>query len=300
MMCNRAAVFATVFWMGGAAIASAQQVPEAPLRFDVTALALATAEADIDSGGSFSTSRWYLEPSLSKSFHPAFGYGLSVGVGQTFYDVDGSNGITGSIDVNELTISAPVRFPVSDNSFALFVPSFSYAGEAGADLGDASTWGLLGSVAWRLSPDLVIGPGVGVFTTLEDDVQVLPFLLINWSITERWSLSTGEGLAASRGPGLTLRYKASDDWTLGLVGRYEEFEFRLDDDHPTPEGTVTDRSIPLVATATWAPSDRVSLTGFAGYSYGGELELYDQSGAKLGRSDYDPAPLYGLVGRVTF
>lgn len=284
----------------GAASAQPSQYGQAGWQPEMSALAMASGETDIDSGGSFSTSRWYLEPGASFQAGPAGGFGVSVGFGQTFYDFEGANGLTDSMDVNEISVSVPMRIRVSDSAFALVVPRISYTGESGASFDDASTAGLLGSVAWRVSPNLILGPGVGVFTTLEDDLQAIPFLLIDWSITDRLSLSTGRGLAASRGPGLTLSYQATDAWAFGVIGRYEEFDFRLDDDHETSEGTITDRSIPVVATTTWTPSDQIAITGFAGYAYGGKLTVYDSDGDKVGQSDYDPAPVFGLSARLAF
>lgn len=281
-------------------IASAQQGPPTGVGFSVSALTAAILETDVDSGGTVASSRWYLEPGIVNRFDSGLAIGVAVGVGQTFYDIDGANGLTDSIDVNEVTVSVPIRFAVSDTAMAFIVPRFSYAGETGATVDKASTWGLLGSVAWRLSPTLTIGPGVGAFTTLYDDIQAFPFLFIDWAIAERISLSTGRGIAASRGPGLTLSYQATDDWALGVVARYENFEFRLDDRHPTSEGSISDRSVPVVATATWAPNPGINVVAFAGYSYGGNLELRDADGDKVGDSDYDPAPTFGVSARVRF
>ena len=96
-------------------------------------------------------------------------------------------------------------------------------------------------MAWRINEDLTVGPGIGVFDRIEDSTRVFPILLIDWNIRERWNLSTGRGLAASQGPGLTLSYNLSPAWSFGLSGRYEEVQFRLDDEGPAPGGRAARR-----------------------------------------------------------
>ena len=119
----------------------------------------------------------------------------------------------------------------------LFVaPSIRTCGEDGASSSDSQTYGLLAAAFWQINPDLRLGPGLGVFSRLEDSARVFPILAIDWNFGERWNLSTGRGLAASQGPGLTLSYELTSNWSLALAGRYEEVEFRLDKDGPNPGG----------------------------------------------------------------
>ena len=155
-------------------------------------------------------------------------------------------------------------------------------------------------MAWRINADLTIGPGIGVFDRIEDSTRVFPILLIDWNFGERWNLSTGRGLAASQGPGLTLSYKLSPAWSFGLSGRYEEVQFRLDDEGPAPGGVGTDQSLPLVLSAAWEPSSAVSLSIFAGMEFAGELEWKNANGEVLSQQDYDAAPIIGATFKFEF
>ena len=136
-------------------------------------------------------------------------------------------------------------------------------------------------------------PGSFLQTDLDDDVSVFPILAIDWRITEQLSLSTGRGLAASQGPGLTLSYKFNDQWSFGFSGRYEDIEFRLDDQDIAPGGIGQDKSIPMVLSATFNPSQKATMSFFAGMEFSGELSLEDKAGTTVEQSDYDSATIVG-------
>jgi hypothetical protein len=155
-------------------------------------------------------------------------------------------------------------------------------------------------VTWRLNDDLTIGPGIGVFSRLESGTKAFPILAIDWNINERWNLSTGRGLAASVVPGLSLNYKINDDWSLGLSGRYEDVEFRLNEEGVAPGGIGRDQSIPLIFAAGLTPNKKLSLSVFAGLEFAGKLKLKDSAGVVLEESKYDLALLAGATFEFRF
>ena len=257
------------------------------------------AETDLgDEGGEFSLDRWYLGLGLDYLWSPRTALGVSVGGGESRYDFGGLTGLAPGEpwgDIEDWNVSLVSRFPINDRITGIVVPSYRVNRESGASSSNADTWGLLAGVSWRLREGLTIGPGVGVFDRIEESTQVFPILVIDWDITERWNLSTGRGLAASQGPGLTLTYAATDNWTLGLAGRYEQVDFRLAEDGPGPGGIGRDETFPLVGTAEWSPNPGTRLSFFVGAEFGGELELADAQGNTIATSDYDTAMLFGAA-----
>ena len=256
-------------------------------------------EADLDGdAGAFELHRTFYAASVDYRWNYRNSVGLSLGGGETdfdFRDGDGA-GVDGPWDeIDELRVSVPMRFGLGQTTTLFAIPTLRYNGESDAGSSDSQTWGLLGGVAWRLGEDLTIGPGLGAFSRLEGSTRMFPILLIDWNITDRWSLSTGRGLAASQGPGLTLGYRLSEQWRLGLAGRYEEIQFRLDNEGAAPGGVGEDRALPLVFTAGWEPNEFVRLGVFAGVEFGGELTLYDSAGRISERRDYDTVPVYGAT-----
>ena len=259
-------------------------------------------DADLDGdSGSYSLHRTFYSAGLDYRWNYRNSVGLSVGAGTTDYDFEGSDGgaVAGPWDeVDEWRVSLPTRLALGETSTLFMIPTLRDSGESGSS--DGQSWGLLAGAAWRFDADLTIGPGIGVISRLEESARVFPILLIDWNITERWNLSTGRGLAASQGPGLTLSYRLTPAWQIGLAGRYEEIQFRLDNAGAAPGGVGEDRAIPLVVTAGWSPNRQVRLGMFAGLEFGGELNLYDARGREVESRDYDTAPVYGATFAFDF
>ncbi|MEM1314519.1 MAG: hypothetical protein AAGI51_08205 [Pseudomonadota bacterium] len=259
-------------------------------------------ESGIDGGGDVSVTRWFVEPSVNYGFDRRTSIGLSLGYGETTYDFSGGGFAAGEPwdRIRDLRISAPIRFGVTDQVSAFVLPTIRWNAETGADLDDGRTEGVIAAGIWRVSDSLSIGPGFGVFSGLEDDVLLFPFLVIDWNITDRFNLGTGGGLAATQGPGLTLTYRARPDLTLGIGGRFENIEFALDDSGIAPNGTGREQAFPVFATAEWRPLPTVGLSAVAGVEFGGELRLKSAQGRTLRKADYDPAPFLGLTGSIRF
>lgn len=256
-------------------------------------------DTDLDTGGSYSVTRGYIEPGISYVMGPLGSFGVSIGYGYSDYDF--SSGIIAPWDdVNDISISFPIRFAASETVQIFAAPSLRFDYESGADADDGFTGGAIFGAGWRVNDRLFIGPGAGVFSGLEEDVNVFPVLVLDWKISDTLALKTGSGLGASRGPGLSLEWTASQDWTIGFGARYEEVRFRLDDTGPNPGGVGEDRAVPIYLTASWAPSDATSLTAIAGVETGGRLSTEDATGRVTSRTDYDPGTFLGFAFSTRF
>jgi hypothetical protein len=292
-------VILMVAWLFFPSQAQAQRAPEGWF-WTLDGLYAAQGDADLgDEGGDFSLQRAFLGASLDYLWNPRTALGVSVGGGLSRYDFSGQTGLAPGEpweDIEDWRVSVVSRFAINDRISGLIIPSYRVNRESGASTSGADTWGLLAGISWRLRPGLTIGPGIGVFERLEESTAVFPILVIDWDIGERWNLSTGRGLAASQGPGLTLAYTLNDDWTVNLVGRYEQIDFRLDKEGPAPGGIGRDEVFPLVLGAAWSPNPGTRLSIFLGGEFGGELELADPRGDLIARSDYDTA----LIGGASF
>lgn len=283
--------------------AEAQPQQAGPWFYDLNLGGVHQSDADLkDGGGAFSTDRWFLSGGVNYAWDARNSIGVSLGGGRSIYEFDGLGAFGGGDPwhrVNETRLTLNWRFGFGDKGTAFVIPGVYMQGEQ-ASTGGNTTFGLFAAAAWRVRDGLTIGPGFGLFSRLESGVSVFPVLAIDWDITERWNLSTGSGLGASRGPGLTLRYTLNDDWSLGLTGRYEDFEFRLDDKGPAAGGIGRDQSFPLVFLASLKPNPKFGLSVFAGLELGGKLKLSDADGERLDESSFDPAPVLGASLVVNF
>ena len=262
------------------------------------------SESDLsDSGGSFAVDRWFVSAGVDYAWDLRTSLGFSVGGGQSNYEFGDLAGLGGGEPWNKIKdarMSVTWRFGFGETGSFIIIPSARFNGESGASSGDSSTYGLYAAAAWQINENLTIGPGFGVFSRLEDSTRIFPILAIDWNITDRWNLSTGRGLAASQGPGLMLSYELNEDWSLGLAGRYEDIEFRLDNEGPAAGGVGRDQSMPIVFMATLEPSKKFSLSVFTGIELNGTLKLKDSMGDVVEESDYDPAALFGATFEIRF
>lgn len=274
------------------------------MSFDLDGGMAFQSSADLkDSEGSFSVNRWFVSMGLSYAWDSRTSIGISAGGGSSKYDFDDLTAIgdgTPWEEIEDTRIAITGRFGFGDTGSIIIIPAARYNGENDSKSSDGRTYGLFAAAAWRINEGLTIGPGIGVFSRLEDGTRIFPILVIDWDISERWNLSTGRGMASSQGPGLTLSYALSQSWSLGIAGRRENVEFRLDDIGPAPGGVGRDQSIPLVATATWDPNRMVNLSVFAGIELNGKLKLKNSADELVEKSSYDPAPIFGATFKLHF
>lgn len=253
---------------------------------------------DLEGGGDFSASRVVAGFNGRKSLGGPNGVGFGLSVATNDYHFGDVEAPWGRID--ELSLAAPITMAVGGAATAVIVPIARFRGEQGVDLDDGLTGGVIAAANWRFDESFSIGPGVGVFTTLEgrDDLEIFPILLIDWQISERWSIGNGEGFGATRGPGIGVRYQPQPDFSTQLFVRLDSAEFRLDDTGPAPGGIGEDEVTSVVASATYQPGGAIDVTGFAGVELRGKLTLRGRDGEVVDRRDYDPAPLVGA--RISF
>jgi hypothetical protein len=254
----------------------------------------------LSEGGEFSANRTFLRAGSLYRYGNGDSIGIAASLGQFNYNFDAASSQPWD-KINDLRISVPMRFGVSDRATAFVIPQVRWDYETGASASDGSTYGVFSGVAWDVSPRLTIGPAFGAFSELGDSgLDVFPALLVDWDITSRWNLTTGTGLGATGGPGLTLNYAFSDSVSFGLSARSESVRFRLDGSGVAADGVGEDESIPVVVSVNYAPNPGLSMSAFVGAEFDGQLSLDDASGNLVSEQSYDSAPIAGLAVRLRF
>lgn len=224
---------------------------------------------------------------------------FSGGYGQDDYNF-GSLGVEPWNNIDNVRVGLFSRWTHTDK-WATFVALSARAyGETDADFSRAITGAAFGGASYRFSDRLSLGPGLGVVGQLEDNPSFFPIILVDWDITERLNLSTGGGLAATGGPGLTLTYQISRHWQCGLGGRYERKRFRLADRGLAPEGVGEDRGIPLYGSVGYVLYPGTQISVLLGVTLDGRIKAEDENGTTLYHAEYDDAMFAGLSLGVRF
>ena len=275
-----------------------------PWVWGVEAAALRQSDTDLSgTSGSFSVDRYFIEPSIAYMWDRRNMVSLAIGFGDSDYEFAPGATIDGQQPwgrIHDYRISVPIRFSPTERTDAIIIPSVRTNAESGASLSDGRTEGVLAGIGWRVSDTFLIGPGFGWFSELGGGSDAFPIIVINWAITDRLSLGTGGGLAASQGPGLTLEYNPNRKWKLGLTGRYEKIRFALDNGATSPARIGEDRSLPLVLSVQYTLWPMTTIGAFAGGEFDGKLSIEDVNARTIASSEYDTAVFTGLVFRSRF
>ena len=259
--------------------------------------ALHQADTDLkDSDGSFSVNRGFVQLNAGYAWDRRNTLSLSGGWGSSNYVFDDASRIEGVRPwgrIEDYRISLPIRFNVGEKADFIVIPSVRSYAEDGASLSDGQTEGVIAGMGWKFSDALTIGPGFGWYSELGGGSNAFPIVVVDWQITDRLSLQTGRGLAASQGPGFTLAYALNDRWKLSALARFEKIRFALDEG---VQGAAfgEDRSAPLLVSLDYTPWPMTSASVFVGAELNGELSLESDRGREIASSEYETAPLIGF------
>lgn len=222
---------------------------------------------------------------------------LGLGSERSWYDFSGATGLDPSGDpfgaVTDTELSLRYAAPIDETVGYFALASVGIAAEDGADLSDSFVYGGGGGFTVKSSDTLTWGLGVYVRTQLEDDALVIPIPQIRWAISDRWTLE-------SRRAGLRLGYAHSDALTYGLQGEFNSRTYRLKDDGPIPDGTATDRRVPVSFFADYKPADNITIGANVGASVYSNIELLNAAGNDIADEDLDASVFFGLSARVAF
>jgi hypothetical protein len=255
------------------------------------------SDADIDGGGSLQVFRYDLGVGGRIQLLDRLRWGNTFFFGVNDYDFDGggfSAGDPWSTTLN-LRLGTTLTYGITEQWGVTAGGIFMFSPESGADWGDSFTGGGLVAGEYRHSETLFASVGVAVVSQIEDDVMVLPAVVINWLPAEDWKVRVGAvPVSGGAAAAAEVAYRFVDPIELGLGVLYQQRRFRLDDSGPAPEGVGEDDSLPVRLRLGWNINQNFSLNLLGGVVLAGDLRLENQNGNRLRSEEYDPAAYVGL------
>lgn len=228
---------------------------------------------------------------------------LTLGAEITDYDITPAAGVGGTTaatvgtqfdTITEYGVNAMYFRSINKETSFFVGGGVGIAAEGGAS--DAFVWNVLGGMMFQVNDKLRLGAGIGIFSQIEDDVQIIPLPQIQLTINEYWSLK-------SEGPGIKLEYKWSDDLAMGAMARFNGQSFRIDDDNTlAPDGAVNKRAIPVSYYIDYKGASRSQISLFAevGMVLGGNMEILNSQGTVIVDEDYDPSVFAAFGLKIRF
>lgn len=269
----------------------------AEVTFSLDGRAIWIGESDLDDGGTVGVVR--LGPTLGVRYMPGETWflDLSAGAEFSFYDFDGATTIVPggdpAGDFGRYSLGARYTARASDDWWWFVGGAARWSAEDGADIGESFTASGTVGATYAVNDRLTIGVGLAVRSRLEDDVQVFPVPVLDWQISDQWSLATVDRA-------VRLSYEPGDAWTVFLQGGWESREYRLSEDGPIPDGVMRDDRIPVELGVIWRANSHIDLTGTIGVSAWNSYEFLDATGTEIADTDSDPALMAGLAARLRF
>lgn len=296
--CRDAAITAIVLLISCSSIVLADARPAAGWRHTLTAAYAWQGDSDLAGQGSFRVQRGVAQYQASTRVGQRWFTGVSLGYGEDRYRFEAPAGrISPWGDIRSFQFGLPTRYLASSKWTLFALPILRFSAEHNASLGEGREFGLIAGGSYRFSDRLTIGPGLGAFRGFGNEDDLFPVLFVNWRLTDTLSLETGRGLAATRGPGLALRWRPREQWTFGLAARYEKSRFRLADG---ADSIGQDKAVPIVATASWQATRALQLSAIAGVETSGVLRVEDSGGNVIAEQSYGTAPIAGLIAAFQF
>ena len=257
--------------------------------------------ANLDNGGDFDATGVGIRAGTSSGFGAGHRAGVTLHYDYLDYDFSSRTAFGDAPwgQVQRFGFGVPLVFGGADGWFYGITPSVEWSRENGADLGESVIYGGILSATKAFAPDQRLGLGLGVFSDIEE-TRVIPILVVNWRLNDRWSLVNPLPAGPAGPAGLELNYRFDNGWDLGLGAAYRSLRFRLSENGPTPDGVGVERGMPVFLRLSADFSDQASLFLYAGAIVGGELRVEDSGGNTLREESFDPAPLLGATFRMRF
>lgn len=283
-----------------AAGAQAQDGP--PALSSVSVAGIARLKADLDGGGDFSANGVIAKGTLGRAFGPSVTAALTLSYAYEDWSFGTPNAFGGAApwtSLNAPSIGANLRYRWSDQ-LALFVsPQVTWNYESGASAGDGLSYGAAFGAIYSYSKTLTLGVGAAAFRQV-NRTNIFPFVIVNWQITDRLTLSNPLEAGPTGGPGVELTYSIDDRWEAGLGVAFRDTRFRLKRDGPTPNGIGEDKGVPLFAHVAFSPTKALTVDFYAGAILNGRLKVLDSNGSTVTSSDYNTQPVLGVRAAYAF
>jgi hypothetical protein len=251
----------------------------------------------LDSGGRFNWAGGLASATVTRQLTPQLSASL---VGRYEYqswnwsDPAAFGNATPWKSYNSPSVGVDLRYAYTPDLVLSLRPIVQWDYESGASTGDALTWGAVASVAKVYSKDLMLGIGVGAFRRI-DETQVLPFLIVNWRIDDKWRIANPFPAGPAGGAGLEAVYSPNERWEVAPGIAYRSYRFRLATDNATPSGIGENHFIPMFLRVTHKLSKdaRIDLYGVLA-TYGKASVDYESGGGRY-TDNWATAPALGAT-----
>jgi hypothetical protein len=266
-----------------------------------------------DTSGSFSVTRFMTSVKIPVRLNNDFTLGNSVRYGMDSYNFNSYSANFPRApwhNVNTISGASVLKWRVDDTWTAYGGGFVKMAADSSTEMEEGATGGGLAGFDYKVSDTLNLGAGFAVAKQIKDHALFLPLITANWKFADDWTLTAGLTDVATMGYGVEAKWLYNEAWDFGFGLQYHKSRFRISsaaaNSFTTPanyrnsNGVGQEKAGLLYASATWHAAPKVDVTGFAGLTVGGNIEVMNNSGDELAGHNYKPAAVIGAKASVRF
>jgi len=270
--------------------------------WNIAASGIYQSPSHLDSGGSFSVSRYWLRIDGNTSMQGPFNTGLTFSFDFDDYDFSNATAYGGTApwdNVQRFGLGIPLRYRIKENWHLALAPSVEFSKETSAGWEDALIYGGFVALSHQSGRKFRIGGGLGIYSGLEE-TSIFPYLVVFWQITDDLRLSNPFRVGPAGPAGLELAWRLDRNWELGTGGAYRSFRFRLDETGFAPNGIGKSSFLPVWGRISRKLGPVFMVDVYAGLLFDGKLKIENQNGNEMVSDEYDTAALFSLTVSARF
>ncbi|GGP81435.1 autotransporter domain-containing protein [Shewanella ulleungensis] len=278
-----------------------QQTLAAPDRspFSLTVARTSAATADVGTGNANQLQRdaWKTSFSATMPLNRQWSLGANVGYDNLDYDwrINQATPLRSNeqdwATVHQYSAGLSLTYRLDNHWMFLVAPQLKYAYADTASSSNAQSYGVVASSMYRFDSGNMLGFGVAYLNDISE-VRTVPYLAVRWQINDKLVLANPFQAGFSGPAGLELSYQYRPDIDFGMGSSKRTERFLIADDDQTIE---IDEWVGFIR-AGWKATDNVSVNAYAGYYFGGEMELSEPDVTE----DIEDQAAFGLVFKLTF
>lgn len=212
------------------------------------------------------------------------------------YDFEGTTADWESI--HHANIGLASRWQVNDNWLWANYAIAGISAEEGSDKDQGLNFNHISIAEYKVNDRLTIGPGVVISSQVDQDIDVIPIIAVNWQINDEWALASGPSEVAVAGANVYFEYTPKalkEKWMFTTGFSYGSQNFKIADNSTVTDGSGEERLGSAYLAASYKMDSGVKLSAIAGYHLFQSYSIFDNSGRELSKEILEDAPFFGVA-----
>ena len=211
------------------------------------------------------------------------------------YDFRGATADWESIHHANLGLAS--RWQVNDGWLWANYAIAGISAEEGSDKDQGFNFNFISIAEYKVSDRLTIGPGVVVTSQVDQDIDIIPIIAIDWKINDEWTFASGPSEVAAAGANVYFEYTPKalhEKWMFTTGFSYGSQNFKITDNSFIADGSGEERLASAYLAASYKMESGVKLSAIAGYHFLQSYSIFDGGGTELSKEILEDAPFFGV------